>query len=329
MSSTPQLSIITPAYNAAIWLPSLAEAVAAAAKHCALEWIVINDGSTDDTADVLARISLTIPVTVLSQSNVGLSETRNRGIPCAHGKYIWFVDADDLIIPSALPSLLAAMQDAPDMIGLQALRFGESPNETLIYQVAKPNQLIKGEDWLRMLLKQHEWRHYAWIYLYRRDYLFATKLQFARNTLHEDIAFNTEAVLRAVGIRYISQPAYRYRCNPNSLTGSRDDKRLTERINSYFHVVADLRAINQGCPMQKNTRRLLGGEVIGQALQVFELTKQLQSETTRKEILQTCRERRFAQSLVTEIANYKRFRQVLTMWLKQLGWLSVAPSRVG
>jgi 5-methylcytosine-specific restriction endonuclease McrBC regulatory subunit McrC len=69
--------------------------------------------------------------------------------------------------------------------------------------------------------------------------------------------------------------------------------------------------------------------VIGQALQVFELTKQLQSETTRKEILQTCRERRFAQSLVTEIANYKRFRQVLTMWLKQLGWLSVAPSRVG
>ncbi|NJR72191.1 MAG: glycosyltransferase family 2 protein, partial [Gammaproteobacteria bacterium] len=111
-----------------------------ATTRAAIEWIIIDDGSDDNTADVVnafipSLTSTPIPLTLSlhRQTNVGLAETRNRGITYATGTYIWFVDADDLIIPEALPKLIAAIGTGADMLSFQAIRFGDAIEEAPIY----------------------------------------------------------------------------------------------------------------------------------------------------------------------------------------------------
>ncbi len=316
----PLLSIVTPAYNAAQFLAPLIEAVTRAATHCALEWIIIDDGSTDDTAALVETLTPPhIAMTLIRQANVGLSETRNRGLVAAIGEYVWFVDADDLIAPDGLLKLTQTMQSRCDMISFQAMYFGEGVMDANIYAHPKPQHAFNGEDWLTMLIMKKEWRHYAWIYLYRRQFLVETKLQFRRGILHEDIAFTTEAVLRANSVRHVDICMYRYRQNPSSLTGSRSISRVFERINSYFMIVEQLREINRRIPMRAKTMSLLKNEIIGQAMQVFDVAKCLNEREQYKSVIVDCRKRRFAQSLFQDVTNFKRLRQVIRMWLTQIG----------
>jgi heptose III glucuronosyltransferase len=316
----PLLSIVTPAYNAAQFLSPLIEALALAAAHCALEWIVIDDGSTDNTAQLAE--TLTPPHIVkhlIRQDNVGLAESRNRGLAASTGEYVWFVDADDLIVPDALLKLIDAIKLQPDMLGFQAVRFGEGVADEPVYMQPKPSHQHKGEDWLEARISEKEWRHFAWLYLYRRQFLVATQLQFRRGILHEDIAFTTKAALQANIICYVDVCAYRYRLNPTSLTGSHNPARIFERINSYFIIVEQLREINRSMPMRAKTKALLKGEVIGQALQIFEVAKLLNAPEQYTRVINDCRERRFAESLFQEVANFKRLRQVIRMWFTQAG----------
>ncbi len=96
--NTPILSIIIPAYNAA---SSIERCMASVLKQRGMEYseiIVVNDGSTDKTPDILANIATHTPnLTVINQPNMGVSGARNTGIEKSHGKYITFIDSDDIV----------------------------------------------------------------------------------------------------------------------------------------------------------------------------------------------------------------------------------------
>jgi glycosyltransferase involved in cell wall biosynthesis len=93
------VSIITPCYNGS---PYLRDTIASALGQTRppLEVIVIDDGSTDDSAAIAE--SFGSPVRVIRQTNQGESVARNRGIAEARGSHLLFLDADDLIAPEAL-----------------------------------------------------------------------------------------------------------------------------------------------------------------------------------------------------------------------------------
>lgn len=100
------ISVITPAYNAAETLPRLFESLMAQTFR-QFEWIVINDGSVDDTLEVLndlARESR-FPCRIIDQLNKGVSWSRNNGLEVASGKFVLFVDADDYLEPGMLQCL--------------------------------------------------------------------------------------------------------------------------------------------------------------------------------------------------------------------------------
>ncbi|MFM7461603.1 MAG: hypothetical protein ACKO15_12300, partial [Burkholderiales bacterium] len=90
-----------------------------------------------------------------------------------------------------------------------------------------------------------------------------------------------------------------------------------DRIESYFVVLEQLRALNTEVVMPVHTRAQLEGEVIGQALQVFELAKQLVEPASRRRVLARCRAQRLAERLFSQVHSAKRLRQVLVMWLQQ------------
>ncbi len=100
-------SIIIPAYNAAGWVKRAIDSTLTQT-YSLREVLVVNDGSTDATAEVLARYGDVIRV--LTQPNGGLSSARNLGISEARGEYLAFLDADDYWLPEKLARQVACLQ---------------------------------------------------------------------------------------------------------------------------------------------------------------------------------------------------------------------------
>jgi len=107
----PSLSLVIAAYNHGRYLSGTLDS--ALGQTCPTEVIVVDDGSTDDTPAVLERFAGR--VRVHRQANRGLSAARNVGLELASGRYIAFLDADDVIAPTKLASQAAVLDADPEV----------------------------------------------------------------------------------------------------------------------------------------------------------------------------------------------------------------------
>ena len=97
----PQISIIIPSYNTAHYLCEAVDSVLMSTFKD-FEVIIIDDGSTDNTKDVVRKYDNIPAVRYIYQSNKGLAGARNAGISVALGKYLVFLDSDDVVLPEKL-----------------------------------------------------------------------------------------------------------------------------------------------------------------------------------------------------------------------------------
>ena len=119
-----KFSIIIPLYNKAPYVRKALETVCAQTYHD-YEIIVINDGSTDNSA-IIAEEYLNgvegVSYKILSQQNAGVSAARNNGVAQSHGDYIAFLDADDWWEPTYLERMAQLIEDYPEA-GLYACNY--------------------------------------------------------------------------------------------------------------------------------------------------------------------------------------------------------------
>jgi glycosyltransferase involved in cell wall biosynthesis len=108
----PTVSVIVPAYNAEKTILETIQSIRAQT-FSDFELIVINDGSSDRTVELLSTIN-DLRLKVFSYENGGLPVARNRGIQRAKGEFITFIDADDLWKPHKLEAQLQALQAYPE-----------------------------------------------------------------------------------------------------------------------------------------------------------------------------------------------------------------------
>lgn len=115
MTSTPcRISVIIPCYNYGRFLPDAVNSVLGQKKDgLAVEIIVVDDGSTDDTAAVAQRLGSSIQY--IYQENQGPSAARNSGIRIARGDYLVFLDADDLLTAGTLASHIDNFAAHPEL----------------------------------------------------------------------------------------------------------------------------------------------------------------------------------------------------------------------
>jgi glycosyltransferase involved in cell wall biosynthesis len=109
----PRVSVVIPAYNAA---PTLGRTLESVLKQtfASLDVIVVDDGSTDDTAEI-AQSTGDVRVKVIQTPNGGVSRARNRGMAGASGELIALLDADDLWLPDKLEKQVNLMDAEPDI----------------------------------------------------------------------------------------------------------------------------------------------------------------------------------------------------------------------
>lgn len=126
MSSTtePAVSVVIPAFDAA-WCIRRAVDSVLAQTFTGFELIVVDDGSTDGTAEILRGYGDALRV--VSQANGGMSRARNAGIRLARGRYVAFLDADDRWLPAKLERQVALLDARPELAFCAATATLEDP----------------------------------------------------------------------------------------------------------------------------------------------------------------------------------------------------------
>jgi len=115
------ISVVIPAYNVEDYIVDAVESVLNQTLH-ASEIIVVNDGSTDNTSNLLSKYCKKI--TIIHQKNAGLAASRNRGVKEARGNVIAFLDADDIWMPKKL-QMQNEKLNSFDIVYSNCINFGE------------------------------------------------------------------------------------------------------------------------------------------------------------------------------------------------------------
>lgn len=223
------ISIVVPAYNVEKFITRCLDSLfSQTAPNDFFETIVINDGSTDKTGELLQKYQEDNPsrnFSVFWQSNAGLSEARNAGLKKAKGEYVWFVDADDWIAPNSVDLLTTCiLNDNPELIAIRARTGNQDAERNVLPHVSK------GRD----LLKTNNWSPCAPFYVYKRSFLESHKLSFFPGIYHEDLEFTPRVLYYASKISFVDEVLYNVVVNPNSITRSFNPKKAFDYL-----IVAD------------------------------------------------------------------------------------------
>jgi glycosyltransferase involved in cell wall biosynthesis len=134
-----KISVVIPAYNAAPWIGRAIQSVVDQTFPVS-EIIVVDDGSNDSTADVVATFNG--KVKYVRQTNNGPSKARNTGMAASSGEWLAFLDADDWWMPNKLHVQYDALKQRPDAILVYtSLLMVKDTGEVMIRQSAPANQL--------------------------------------------------------------------------------------------------------------------------------------------------------------------------------------------
>lgn len=126
----PTVSVIIPTYNRSQYIIETLESVFEQS-YSDYEIVVINDGSTDDTEQILTTHISSGSIRYFYQDNQGESAARNHGIRVAQGKYIAFLDSDDLILPTKLEKQVDFLENHPEIgfVHSNFVRFNDRGDE--------------------------------------------------------------------------------------------------------------------------------------------------------------------------------------------------------
>ena len=226
MEQQPLVSFIIATYN--LPEPLLRECIesimALSLREYEREIIVVDDGSKHAAIACLGDLADTI--IYIRQKNSGLSAARNRGIQNASGLYLQFVDGDDLLISNLYEHCLdLARFQKPDMVMFE---FCRKMTKEKTYDDLP---VISGSD----LMRHHNIKATACGYLFKSTTM--GNLRFTPGICHEDEEFTPLLLLRTESVIRTSAPAYFYRERRDSITTSKNVRKVLQRLHDFKGVI--------------------------------------------------------------------------------------------
>jgi len=212
-----KVSIIIPIYNTEEYVEQCIKSVLNQS-YQNLEIILIDDGSTDQSRNICQKLKkLDERIQLFEQKNEGVSKTRNRGIEIATGKYIMFVDSDDLLDKTCVESLLKETKEEAFAI-CNINRFYQNETNIKIKKLDKKNCYYSREEFIKIY--KMELLNSPCGRLYERERIMQKQIRFDEEiSLGEDLLFNFEYLKDFKKITLVNQFLYFYRIgNGDSLS---------------------------------------------------------------------------------------------------------------
>ena len=215
------LSVIIPVYNVEKYLIECIESVRG---YPDTEIILVDDGSTDKSADICDSYHDENIMTV-HKKNGGLSSARNTGLTLAKGRYIYFMDSDDYITD------FGKILDFISRKECEILLFDGIGEDYYTHHGLKENIHYTGIECIEMQLKKcGDYPTTVWLGVYQREYLLKNDFFFEENLLHEDELWTQKVLINAKDICYMNEKLYFYRKRENSITEKTGEKNLSDLI---------------------------------------------------------------------------------------------------
>lgn len=224
-----KISVIIPVYNAE---PFLEEALNSIINQNFrdIELVCVNDGSTDNSLDILNKFSeLDSRIKIINQENGGCGAARNRALDEAIGEYVYFFDPDDYILPNTFDRLFKNVtRNRSDLVIFKIARFNEG--EPINYSVPGFDfeNVFGNIDFNNFTFDYHDVKEYVlnrsfapWTKLYKKEFMDKyDDFRFPLNIAFDDTLFHIKSMLRASKISFIPEFFYHYRFNPNSINNT-------------------------------------------------------------------------------------------------------------
>lgn len=215
-----EVSIIVPAYNCERYIEGTLQSLCSQ-EFDSYEVIVVDDGSTDSTAQKVRSFDSWGALRYVWQQNGGAATARNRGIELARGRYLLFVDADDLFAPNMISCLYDAAQDGgADVAVGNAVAFGNT-REDVLYQMPGHMGLIEGTYTVDASMRRRLFQTFSahpWDKLIRSDLVRDHGLRFQSLHHSNDTLFVLLAMALAKRIAAVDQTLTYYRVGSGSST---------------------------------------------------------------------------------------------------------------
>ncbi len=231
----PDISIIVPIYNAEKYLNKCIDTLLCQTKN-ELEFILINDGSTDRTDEIIRKYK-DKRIKYYKNKNQGIGKTRNFGISKSTGKYIMFIDSDDYLEENTCQTLYdKAIKENADLVICDFYK---------VYYPTNRIEEVKLLDFKNTTLKENpklinEVNLSPWNKLYKRELITKNKIKFVEDLKYEDAPFVIKAISKAKKITKVNECLNYYVIHGNSETTVRDRRcfdilKIIEIIRTEFH----------------------------------------------------------------------------------------------
>ncbi|MGM9837775.1 MAG: glycosyltransferase family 2 protein [Paludibacteraceae bacterium] len=231
-------SLIIPIYNTAKYLADCFNSVISQTESVDAEIICINDGSTDNSMQVLQPYLERYPnIRLIDQANAGLSAARNAGIQQAKGEYLLFLDSDDMLASDALTLLRQAIEQYsnPDMLAFGSqLWYDEEDGRqvpNVLFNHTQSRMYSSGMAYLTDFVQSRGWGpSAACFYAYKRRWLHNTGLCFPSGLLHEDELFVPQAITLANSLCTVPDMLYIYRMRGTSIVHTESERHYRDKL---------------------------------------------------------------------------------------------------
>lgn len=224
MKMKKPISIIIPCYNDEKYIRQCMDSVVSQTNAAELlEVVVVNDGGTDGSVDIIKEFCQKYDyIKLILQENGGVSAARNRGLQEISGDYIYFLDSDDYLEPDAMEECYQrAMKSKADIVTFDTKPFLDTESVPYTLQVykrsLKENYVYKGSEAFSYMEKQAEYYPPVWLYFYSRKFFIDNSFEFIEGIVYEDTPFTFKILNSAERVVYIPKVFHNRRTHANSI----------------------------------------------------------------------------------------------------------------
>lgn len=288
-----KVSVVVPVYNVEEYIEECLNSLVAQTLSD-IEILLIDDGSTDSSGLICDKYAQEYGnVRVVHKANQGLGSSRNVGFSEAKGKYVYFIDSDDLLEIDALRILYQeAEKDSLDIILFSAECFGEDSgyayNIDKYKRTAFLDEVKTGKEMFFSLYTVREYYPSIPLRFYRRAYLECNNFSFPEDIIHEDEAYGCLSLLQAKRVKCIAKRFYKRRYRKGSIMTS---KRALNSAMGYVHTWKSLTKAYSHLELSEEDKKKyfeFVGVYIYQAMELyfasFSVEDKNKFKTARKEI---------------------------------------------